>query len=108
MRARVGGLIGTIDTGGRVCYFPRTDEAFPLDDTVVLDLAEGTLEGVGGGLNIDTTTDITDRGERSVVKCPCPIDGTTDGRNLIESGDVFEVSVVGYKECSADGGEFWE
>jgi hypothetical protein len=40
----VGGLIGSIDTGLRVCYISGTNETFTFDDTVILDLAEGTLE----------------------------------------------------------------
>lgn len=101
-------MVGPIDTGGRVCDFPSTDETFTLDDTVVLNIAEGTLEGQRARLNIDTAADVTDRGKRRVVKGTCPIDRSTDSGDLIESADGGEGRVVGNKECSADGGEFWK
>ena len=66
------------------------------------------MEGIGRGLNIDTTTDIIDGGEGSVVKGACPIDGAADGLDVGESADDGEGSIVGNEECSADFGELRE
>lgn len=54
--------------------FAGTNEPFTLDDAVVLEIGERTLENVRGGLNVDTTADIGDRREGSIVKGTCPID----------------------------------
>lgn len=66
------------------------------------------MEGVGRGLDIDTTTDIIDVGEGSIVKGTGPIDGTTDGLNVVESADGGEGGVIGDEKGSADFGELRE
>ena len=66
------------------------------------------MEGLGGGLDVDATTDIANVGERSIVEGTCPIDGTADGLNFIESTDDGEGSVVGDEESSTDFGELRE
>ena len=59
-------------------------------------------------MNVDSPTNIIDLRERGIVKGTCPIDGTTDSLNLIESANIDEVSIVGDEEGSADCSELRE
>jgi len=59
-------------------------------------------------LNVDSTTDVTDGGEGSIIKGTGPIDGTADGLNVGKAADGGERGIVGDEEGPADFGELRE
>lgn len=103
LSATVGSLVGAVDAGGRVGDFAGTNETLALDNAVVLELREGALEGLRGGLDVDAATDIADIGEGGIIECTGPVDRPANSRNLGEARDGGEISVVGDEEGSADG-----
>jgi len=74
LSAAVGSLIGAIDAGRRIGDFAGTNESPALDNAIVLDLTEGTFEGLRGRLDIDAATNVTDTWERSIIEGPSPVD----------------------------------
>ena len=74
LSAAVGSLIGAINAGRRIGDFAGTNESSALDNAIVLDLTEGTFEGLRGRLYIDAAANITDTWERSIIERSSPVD----------------------------------
>ena len=54
-------------------------------------------------MNVDTSSNVLDAGEGGIVEGTCPIDGSADSFNFVETVDGLKLGIVGDEECSVDG-----